>query len=122
MIALGFEPYVCDTEEEARGKMSELFDQKKWPVYFFESDTTGEKDFEEFYTHNESLVFDRFEGIGVILQSPDVDIEKLEHFEKQILTLRDKGEWTKADLVGLFNYLIPEFKHKETGKYLDNRM
>lgn len=120
--ALGFEPYHCQSEEEARAKMNELFSQKKWPVYFFDSDTTGEKDFEEFYTDNESLVLDRFEGIGVISQSPNVDVEKLENFEKQIFTFRDRGEWTKANLVDLFNYMIPEFKHKETGKYLDNRM
>lgn len=122
LTVLGFEPYPCQTEEEARTKMNKLFAQKKWPVYFFDSDTTGEKDFEEFYTENESLVFDRFEGIGVISQSPDVDLAKLENFEKQIFLLLHSGEWTKANLVDLFNDIIPEFKHKETGKYLDNRM
>ena len=35
-------------EEEARNKCAELIKDKKWPCYFFDSDTTGEKDFEEF--------------------------------------------------------------------------
>ena len=120
--ALGFEPFHCESEEEARGKMSELFNKKKWPVYFFDSDTTGEKDFEEFFTESENLTFDRFDGIGIILQPATFDKEKLEEFEKQILALRTKGKWEKSYLVDLFNYMIPEFTHKETGKYLDNRM
>lgn len=122
LSALGFEPFHCHTEEEARGKMSELFNEKKWPVYFFDSDTTGEKDFEEFYTESENLTFDRFDGIGVIQQPSTFDNEKLEEFEKQILALRKNGKWEKSYLVDLFNFMIPEFTHKETGKYLDNRM
>ena len=122
LSALGFEPFHCHTEEEARGKMSELFNEKKWPVYFFDSDTTGEKDFEEFYSERENLIFDRFDGIGIIQQPSTFDNEKLEEFEKQILALLTNGKWEKTYLVDLFNYMIPEFTHKETGKYLDNRM
>ena len=46
----GYEPYECQSENEARDKAEELIAKKRWPCYFFMSDTTGEKDFEEFYT------------------------------------------------------------------------
>jgi len=47
---LNYTPYICMTEDEARSKINELINKKQWPCLFFESDTTGEKGFEEFYT------------------------------------------------------------------------
>ena len=124
---LGYEPYECESEEEARDffiQNSKLNTQnlKQWPVYFFNSDTTGEKDFEEFYTGDEEIDWDRYENLGVIKNDPLFDNEKLEHFTDTIAKLREQGEWEKVDLVKLFNYMIPNFNHKETGKYLDQRM
>lgn len=120
--SLGYEPYVCRSEAEAREKINSLISHKKWPVFFFQSDTTGEKDFEEFYTENEQLDFDRFEGIGVISQELDFDPVKLCVFEERIQSMLSMGSWQKEELVDLFNEMIPEFAHQETGKYLDNRM
>jgi FlaA1/EpsC-like NDP-sugar epimerase len=120
--ALGFEPYECASEDEARDRAGELIACKRWPVYFFTSDTTGEKDFEEFYTGTETLEMDRFESIGVIKSAPVYDAAKLEHFLVTIERIRAQPTWDKADLVQLFNHMIPEFQHKDTGKYLDSRM
>ncbi|KPN17064.1 UDP-N-acetylglucosamine 4,6-dehydratase [Xanthomonas sp. Mitacek01] len=120
--SLGFEPVECGSEEEARGRSAELIATKKWPVYFFASDTTGEKDFEEFYTGVETLDMDRFENIGVIRNTADFDEAKLVHFIESIETIRKQPTWAKAPIVDLFNHMIPEFEHKETGKYLDGRM
>ncbi len=119
---LGYEPYECESEDEARELIKTLPEQGKWPVYFFNSDTTGEKDFEEFYTGDEEIDWDRFENLGVIKNDALFDNEKLEHFTDTITKLREQGEWEKVDLVKLFNYMIPNFNHKETGKYLDQRM
>lgn len=120
--SLGFEPYECASEDEARGRAGELIAHKRWPVYFFASDTTGEKDFEEFYTGTETLDMDRFDAIGVIRNEPVFDEAKLQHFLATIEHLRARPTWDKPELVELFNYMIPEFQHKETGKYLDSRM
>lgn len=119
---LGFEPYECASEEEARGRAAELIARKQWPVYFFASDTTGEKDFEEFYTDAETLDMQRFESIGVIKNEPVIDETRLEHFTQRIAEIRSGSTWDKPEIVELFNYMIPDFKHKETGKYLDGRM
>jgi FlaA1/EpsC-like NDP-sugar epimerase len=119
---LGYEPYLCKTEEEARELAKTLPDQGKWPCYFFESDTTGEKDFEEFFTDKETLDMDRFQNLGVIKNEAIFDEAKLTHFENSIRDLKAKRSWRKEDLVELFFYMIPDFGHKETGKYLDSRM
>ena len=119
---LGYEPVLCETEDEARAKVSELKSRRKYPVYFFASDTTGEKDFEEFYTAKETLDMSRFEALGVIQNKPDFQQNKLDHFTQAIAAFRTSGRWTRKDLIDLFNYMIPEFNHKETGKFLDGRM
>jgi FlaA1/EpsC-like NDP-sugar epimerase len=118
----GYEPYECESEDEARDRAEELIANKQWPCYFFKSDTTGEKDFEEFFTDNEDLDMERFETVGVIKNQPDFDEAKLDDFMSGIETLREKGTWTKDDIVKLYFGLLPEFAHKETGKYLDQRM
>ena len=119
---LGYEPYECETEEEARSKCRELIDQKKWPCYFFNSDTTGEKDFEEFFTDKEELDMDRFSSIGVIKNDSIFDEEKLSYFESRIDEIKSSRTWKRADLVQLFHEMIPGFGHKETGKFLDQKM
>ncbi len=88
----------------------------------FTSDTTGEKDFEEFYTEHETIDWDRFSSIGVILGGPQVDEAVVERFEAAIRAMRARGTWTREELIDLFNATIPEFNHKETGKFLDGRM
>ena len=118
----GYEPYECESEDEARDRAEELIANKQWPCYFFKSDTTGEKDFEEFFTDNEDLDMERFETVGVIKNQPDFDEAKLDDFMDGIEALRNKGTWTKDDIVKLYFGLLPEFAHKETGKYLDQRM
>jgi len=118
----GYEPYECESEDEARDKAEELIADKLWPCYFFKSDTTGEKDFEEFFTDSEDLDMERFLTVGVIKNQPDFDEAKLDNFMNGIEALREKGTWTKDDIVKLYFGLLPEFAHKETGKYLDQRM
>ena len=118
----GYEPYECESEDEARDQAEELITNNQWPCYFFNSDTTGEKDFEEFFTDNEDLDMERFETVGVIKNQPDFDEEKLDDFMNGIEALRETGMWTKDDIVKLYFGLLPDFAHKETGKYLDQRM
>jgi len=119
---IGYEPYLCESEDEARELISTLPEEGKWPCYFFASDTTGEKDFEEFFTDNEVLDMDRFDNLGVIKNEADFAEEKLNNFTATITGMQEKREWKKEDIVKLFFTMIPDFGHKETGKYLDQRM
>lgn len=118
----GYEPHLCETESEARELVKTLPIQGKWPCLFTTSDTTGEKDFEEFYTDGETLDMDRFENLGVIKNEPDYDPELLALFERKISDMKDSLGWSKEKIVELFFKMIPNFGHKETGKYLDSKM
>jgi FlaA1/EpsC-like NDP-sugar epimerase len=122
LIKLGYVPVRCSSEEEARARVAELKPQRKWPVYFFSSDTTGEKDYEEFYAGGERLDMKRFASIGVIESEAEFDDARLRYFESRIRELRAGGKWDRNDLIKLFNHMVPEFRHKETGKFLDGRM
>lgn len=119
---IGYEPYLCDSEEQARELTSSLPKVGKWPCIFSNSDTTGEKDFEEFFTENEILDLDSYEHLGIIKNAPVFNHKTLEHFLKTIDELKNSKEWKKENIVSLFCELIPEFDHKEVGKYLDGKM
>ena len=122
LAQLGYEPFKCQTEQEAREKVRELKKERKYPVYFFKSDTTGEKDFEEFYTDKETIVMDKYQSIGIIKKESEYDLQKLEYFKNEINKIKTKGFWSRKELIDLFNEMIPNFNHKETGKFLDNKM
>ena len=119
---LGYEPYLCETEDEARTNIEAHIANKRWPCLFTKSDTTGEKDFEEFFTVSETLDMDRFSGLGIIKNDLEYDNDKLDYFTKIIEQLKLEKSWTKDELVDLFHHMIPDFGHKETGKYLDSKM
>ena len=119
---IGYEPYLCKDENEARELVKTLPLEGKWPCLFTSSDTTGEKDFEEFFTDNETLDMDRFENLGVIKNEALFDENLLNNFEKTIKNYKQELSWTKENIVKEFFIMIPNFGHKETGKYLDGKM
>ena len=97
-------------------------EQGAWPCLFTDSDTTGEKDFEEFFTDKETIDMERFENLGVIKNKAEFDLSLILEFEKIIASLKVDKSWTKDQIVELFFKMIPDFGHKETGKYLDGKM
>jgi FlaA1/EpsC-like NDP-sugar epimerase len=119
---LGYEPYFCKNEDEARELVKTLPSQGKWPCLFTSSDTTGEKDFEEFFTDKEVLDMKRFKNLGVIKNEAIYDETLLNDFERKIKSFKSNLSWTKEDIVKEFFTMIPDFGHKETGKYLDGKM
>ena len=122
LIDKGYQPIECESEDEARRAAEQLIGEHKWPVYFFDSDTSGEKYFEEFYVDAEMVDFDRYDNMGVVKNSPGADAQKLKYFLADIERLEHSNSWTKSDLVALFNELIDNFNHIETGRNLDQRM
>lgn len=122
LAEIGYQPYLCKDEEEARTLVETLPQEGKWPCLFTSSDTTGEKDFEEFFTDKENLDMERFENLGVIKNELNIEDEKLNLFETKINELKSARKWNKEEIVDLFFTMIPDFGHKETGKYLDSKM
>lgn len=122
LIMKGFQPVLCSSEEAARAMVKTLPAQGKWPCMFSASDTTGEKDFEEFFMDHEELQMNRFDGIGIVKSSALFDSNKLETFTQRIGDMKTAKVWGKAELVGLFQELIPELSYEDKGKYLDSKM
>lgn len=118
----GFEPVICESEEEARHQVDELARKNKWPCFFSASDTTGEKPCEEFFTESEIVDLNRFQDIGVVGNTHYNESMVLREFLSSIVEIREAGHWSKADIVGLFNEVLPDFILNDTGKYLDEKM
>lgn len=119
---LGFKPQICESESEARELAKVLPKEGRWPCLFTTSDTTGEKDFEEFFTDKETLDMDSFKNLGVIKNEALFDNSLLYEFETVIKEMKSEKSWSKEKLVSLFLKMLPDFGHKETGKYLDSKM
>ncbi|MDA7493410.1 UDP-N-acetylglucosamine 4,6-dehydratase [Akkermansiaceae bacterium] len=119
----GYEPVECETEDEARSRAEELISKRQWPVYFFASDTTGEKAYEEFFMGDEKLDLKSFEGIGVIKNQTNFDAGALDLFERKISEIKgSSAPWDKKEIVEAYLGVLPELSHEEKGKYLDARM
>jgi UDP-N-acetylglucosamine 4,6-dehydratase len=124
LASRGFRAVVLDSEEEARGRVDELAGQGKWPCYFFASETSGEKPFEEFFSHDDRVDWERFEDVGVI-QSPELgahELARVEQFLGRIDSFRKSGRWSKEALVQALTDACPDLCHVETGRTLDNKM
>ena len=120
--SLGYEAVTCESEQEARESVNLLKAKAKWPVYFFNSDTTGEKPFEEFFQEDSVLDLARFQNVGIVKQ-PVLNVEsKLRHFEESMVRLQRTRKWDKQTILSHFQELVPEFEHEEKERYLDDRM
>lgn len=122
LTSRGYTPYECASEDEARMRGPELIRRGQWPCYFFSSDTTGEKPFEEFFTDQESLEMSAYRGIGIIKSNLSCDEGILEEFETKFNEFCDQKNPTKEHLVEIFQRVLPNFVHKEIGKNLDQKM
>ena len=123
LAAMGYEAAICNTEEEARQKSLSLqTDTPAYPVYFFESDTSGEKPYEEFFTEREKLDLTRFSALGVIEELPR---KSLQEIAAMVQSLRAFFAETGADKQGLVERIaqyVADFEHIERGKNLDQKM
>lgn len=120
---LGYTPKECSGDEEAKKFASEMSeDSKLYPVVYFQSDTTGEKDYEEFYVPGEKLNMCRFSSLGVIEEVTKRPMSELETFFSDLESLFSRQDCTKAEIVSAIKRFLPNFEHEEKGKNLDQKM
>ncbi|NVK42150.1 MAG: UDP-N-acetylglucosamine 4,6-dehydratase [Oceanospirillaceae bacterium] len=121
LIEKGLKVDLCSSEIEAKNRM---FAREKdmWPCLFIESDTTGEKKFEEFYTADEEIDLNRFDNLGIVKLRNSIDEKKLNSFKNSIENYKKNGAWKKEYLVDEFFKLIPDLDYVDIGKYLDSKM
>jgi FlaA1/EpsC-like NDP-sugar epimerase len=118
----GFEPIELEDEEKARKDINQFVTKGQWPCVFSNSDTTGEKPFEEFYTDGERIDLTRFSDIGIVENAHIREPSELSHFISRIEQMKSRGYWMKSEIVAEFQKLIPNFSHQELGKNLDQKM
>lgn len=121
--SFGFEIDVCKSEKEAKEKAL-IFKEnsKSYPVYFFGSDTSGEKSYEEFYTNKEVLDLESFINLGVIKNSKKRSINEIDEIINRFNNIFNKNKVLKSEIVDVLKEYLPNFVHIETGKGLDQKM
>jgi len=120
--AMGYEKYQCSSDDEARRYAAEHLPGPKYPVYYSASDTTGEKDCEEFFVESESTDMTRFVSLGVITGTDNKDAEAVNALIRRLETLFADRTFTKADVVRVLEEYLPNFTHEEKGRNLDDKM
>ena len=118
----GYSPHICSSEEEARSEIHNLIKAKKWPCFFSQSSTTGEKDFEEFYEAADTINSHTYKDIGIIKSNLDSSKQEIDFFKEQIFSMLENGSYSKESILKLFQRLLPKFNHNEKGIYLDSKM
>jgi len=121
--SMGLEADLCSSEDEAREKALKLTKgSSSYPVYFFDTDTSGEKLYEEFYTSTDVLEMDKFASLGVIKNAKKEPINKIDERISALKNLLKTNDYQKSDIVKMLTQYIPDFEHIETGKSLDQKM
>lgn len=123
LAQLGYTPHHCAGDEEAKSFAAAMpADSREWPVVYFTSDTTGEKDYEEFFVEGEALDMARFSSLGVITDSPRRDPAEVDTFLAELESIFDDDDFTKEQVVAALKRFLPNFEHEEKGKHLDQKM
>lgn len=118
----GYKPVLCASESEARELSEFKPDMGEWPLLLTESNTDGEKPYEEFFSGNDQVDHDRFMNIGVIKRSNQINSNELDLFMKRFAAFKAGSDWHKQQLVAILQETLPEFQHSNKGASLDHKM
>lgn len=121
-LSMGRKIHVCTSEDEAKRLASKLTDNDPYPIFFFQSNTSGEKLYEEFYTNEDFLDLKRYESLGVIKNAKRTSLSEVDICLNEIKKVLLKATYSKEDIVFILKQYLPDFQHIETGKSLDTKM
>lgn len=121
--AEGFTKVEFSSDPEAKKYAAEMsYESENYPVVYFNSDTTGEKAYEEFFIPGEKVNMDRFYALGVVEETTNRDMNEIQEFFTELEGIFASPEFTKAQVVESIKKFIPNFEHEEKGKNLDQKM
>ena len=121
--SLGFNAVECESDETARQMAKNRSEtDTNYPVYYFASDTTGEKAYEEFFTNSEDLELNTFKALGIIKNVPKRPISEIDDFFATLTQLFQNNNTTKSHIVKAMKDFLVNFEHEEKGKNLDSKM
>ena len=123
LVTLGYTPRYCDSEEEAKEFALSLDENsKEYPVYYWNSDTSGEKSYEEFYIEKEDVDFTKYHSLGVVKNAQRRELNEIHHQTNLLQGILNKPNVSKSEIISVLQRLLPTFHHIETGKNLDQKM
>lgn len=123
LVTLGYTPRYCDSEEEAKELALSLDENsKEYPVYYWNSDTSGEKSYEEFYIEKEDVDFTKYHSLGVVKNAQRRELNEIHHQTNLLQGILNKPNVSKSEIISVLQRLLPTFHHIETGKNLDQKM
>ena len=122
LTSMGYDIEYCTSDEEAIKKAAEWIEGEPYPVYFSDSDTNGEKAFEEFYVKDETVDMERFSALGVITDKPIPSRAEVNNLVNVLEEAFESDNCSKADIIHIISQYLPNFEHIETGKGLDGKM
>lgn len=118
-----FEVVLCNSDEEAIVKSVALKgESNQYPVHYSTSNTSGEKDFEEFFTEQETVDMTRLEALGIIIDKDIPDEDKIRKLFLDLEYAFENKNVTKEIIVAIIKEYLPNFEHIEKGKSLDSKM
>lgn len=121
--SLGYTPRMCQSEEEAKEFALTLNGKsKEYPVFYWNSDTSGEKSYEEFYIDKEEVDFSMYHSLGVVKNAQRRELDEIHHQTNLLQSILNKPNVTKKEIISVLKKLLPTFHHIETGKNLDQKM
>lgn len=121
--ALGYTPHYCQSEEEAKEFALHMdAASKEYPVFYWNSDTSGEKSFEEFYIEKEEVDFTKYQALGVVKNAQRRELNEIHHQTNLLQGILNKPNVSKSEIIAVLQKLLPTFHHIETGKNLDQKM
>ena len=94
----------------------------KYPVHYSNSNTSGEKAYEEFYTDTEIVDLNRLKALGIVTGKEIPDKERIKELFKKLNAAFEKEETTKEEVIAIMKAYLPNIEHIETGKSLDSKM
>ena len=123
LVTLGYTPRYCESEEEAKEFALSLDENsKEYPVYYWNSDTSGEKSYEEFYIEKEDVDFTKYHSLGVVKNAQRRELNEIHHQTNLLQGILNKPNVSKSEIISVLQRLLPTFHHIETGKNLDQKM
>lgn len=118
LASQGYDMLPCASEDEAKARVGE---PGTWPVHVAPSDTSGEKEFEEFFAPGESPDWTRYNNVGVVTQAAP-QAGAVDGFLATIEAIRRRPRWHREEIVDAIRRAVPEVDHLERHRSLDQKM
>ena len=115
----GYDSTIVNSEKEAKD-FNFNNHPKNYPIYFFKTDTSGEKTYEEFYSDEEDYEINKFKSLGFI--NSNTILISFSTVKKDFESVFNNSKSDKSDIIKIIKKYVPSFSHIETGKHLDQKM